>query len=484
VFPLYSSRRILVTEWIDGEKLIDRKVRVRREDIATTVMGIRNALTQFLDGGFTHCDLHNGNILRLRDTNQLAFIDFGVCASMPEYTRQSMSCAIMHLIHCDYYALAASFVGMSLMRASDLAEELPVLADALRDEFEVVGAEYASEEEPSEAMSDVGADHGSFTVVDSHSGDPGEAKDAPQVVDSSDEPRTQQVPLLDDGPWVVPIGLDRHFSFIGVVEKLIRLSGQFPLKFGDYFLSNLKCLAMLEGLALNSDPDFNILEIVYPFVVSKVLTDPALPFQDARRELMLDISGRVRMECLECLVRTRNASGIGNQVTDVRRGEKMHRSDGPCEVVEFILSRDGCLIRRELRRQFIADWCALSTTWLDRHVFRRWDLPSGRGGRRSWWWSTSRASATKRHRERAAAVRAISRARDNWRVLSALLGATLQARLLRRARLVVGLLPVATGCMISVLTHTAVHTARRCIGVLARAIATGFDTTHKLWLAI
>lgn len=53
-FPRYCSRKVLVTEWVDGVKLIDDEVRVRRQDLAIVETGIRFALTQLLDKGFLH----------------------------------------------------------------------------------------------------------------------------------------------------------------------------------------------------------------------------------------------------------------------------------------------------------------------------------------------------------------------------------------------------------------------------------------------
>lgn len=54
VFPQYCSQRVLVTEWIDGEKLIDEDVKVRPEDIGLVETGIRFALMQLLDKGLLH----------------------------------------------------------------------------------------------------------------------------------------------------------------------------------------------------------------------------------------------------------------------------------------------------------------------------------------------------------------------------------------------------------------------------------------------
>lgn len=60
-FPKYCSSRVLVTEWVDGVKLIDANSRVRQEDLKLVETGIRFALMQLLDKGFLHADMHNGN---------------------------------------------------------------------------------------------------------------------------------------------------------------------------------------------------------------------------------------------------------------------------------------------------------------------------------------------------------------------------------------------------------------------------------------
>lgn len=53
-FPEYCSRRVLVTEWVDGVKLVDDDAKVRPEDIGLVKTGILFALTQLLDKGFLH----------------------------------------------------------------------------------------------------------------------------------------------------------------------------------------------------------------------------------------------------------------------------------------------------------------------------------------------------------------------------------------------------------------------------------------------
>jgi aarF domain-containing kinase len=55
-FPEYTSRRVHVAEWIDGEKLSQSKA----DDVGALVnLGVITYLTQLLDKGFFHGKKHN-----------------------------------------------------------------------------------------------------------------------------------------------------------------------------------------------------------------------------------------------------------------------------------------------------------------------------------------------------------------------------------------------------------------------------------------
>lgn len=56
-YPAYTSRRVHVAEWIDGEKLSQSKA----DDVGALVnLGVITYLTQLLDKGFFHADPHPG----------------------------------------------------------------------------------------------------------------------------------------------------------------------------------------------------------------------------------------------------------------------------------------------------------------------------------------------------------------------------------------------------------------------------------------
>ncbi|KAI0563332.1 hypothetical protein FGB62_42g35 [Gracilaria domingensis] len=145
----------------------------------------------------------------------------------------------MHLIHGEYTYLAETFVGLAVMRSDDVEIELPLLSEALRDALE------------------------------------------PPTADLTDDEAGELERL-------------RRFSLVGIVGKFLTLGSRFPFVFNDYFLNNLRCLGMLEGLALNADPRFSILGVVYPYVVRKILTDPSPRFRRALGSLVIDSYGRMR----------------------------------------------------------------------------------------------------------------------------------------------------------------------------------------------
>ena len=70
----HSTRRVLVTEWIDGEKLSESKA----EDVKELCTTLLNAyLIQLLDTGLLHADPHPGNLIRTPD-GKICILDFGV----------------------------------------------------------------------------------------------------------------------------------------------------------------------------------------------------------------------------------------------------------------------------------------------------------------------------------------------------------------------------------------------------------------------
>lgn len=94
-FPVYydefSTRRVLVMEWIDGARITDLAFidanGLNRRDLSERLF--RLFLEQVLDGGQFHADPHGGNIL-IKPDGTIVLIDFGMVGSISKEEARSV----------------------------------------------------------------------------------------------------------------------------------------------------------------------------------------------------------------------------------------------------------------------------------------------------------------------------------------------------------------------------------------------------------
>ncbi|RWR89845.1 hypothetical protein CKAN_01891700 [Cinnamomum micranthum f. kanehirae] len=108
MFLEQSSRRVLIMEWIEGQKLTEVK------DLYLIEVGVYCSLTQLLEYGFYHADPHPGNLLRTND-GKLAYLDFGMMGEFRQELRDGFVEACLHLVNRDFDALAKDFVTLGLL---------------------------------------------------------------------------------------------------------------------------------------------------------------------------------------------------------------------------------------------------------------------------------------------------------------------------------------------------------------------------------
>lgn len=123
-FPEYTSRRVHVAEWIDGEKLSSSKA----DDVGALVnLGVITYLTQLLDFGFFHADPHPGNMMRTND-GKLAILDFGLMTEVTENQKYGMIEAIVHLLNRDYSEIGQDFINLDFIpEGTDTRPIVPAL---------------------------------------------------------------------------------------------------------------------------------------------------------------------------------------------------------------------------------------------------------------------------------------------------------------------------------------------------------------------
>ncbi|CAI7911971.1 unnamed protein product [Closterium sp. NIES-53] len=108
MYPELTTRRVLIMEWIDGQRLADSK------DVSLVEVGVYCSLSQLLDYGFYHADPHPGNFLLTRD-QRLAYLDFGMMGSMDRDVREAFIRAAVHLVNREFDLLAGDFVTLGLL---------------------------------------------------------------------------------------------------------------------------------------------------------------------------------------------------------------------------------------------------------------------------------------------------------------------------------------------------------------------------------
>eukprot|EP01025_Chloroclados_australasicus_P040545 TRINITY_DN423_c0_g2_i11.p2 TRINITY_DN423_c0_g2~~TRINITY_DN423_c0_g2_i11.p2 ORF type:complete len:776 (+),score=103.02 TRINITY_DN423_c0_g2_i11:149-2329(+) len=136
-FMEYTSRKVLTTGWLEGEKLSQSTA----SDVGQLVnVGVVCYLKQLLDTGFFHADPHPGNLIRTPD-GRLAILDFGLMTQVDNNIKYGMIEAISHLIHRDYDAIVQDFVTLDFIPPNtNLKPILPVLAKVFDQALEGGGA--------------------------------------------------------------------------------------------------------------------------------------------------------------------------------------------------------------------------------------------------------------------------------------------------------------------------------------------------------
>lgn len=92
-----------------------------------------------------------------------------------------------------------------------------------------------------------------------------------------------------------------ELNFKTIVDGLGAVLYQYPFNVPAYYALILRSLTVLEGLALNADPNFKVLAASYPYFAKRLLTDPNPYLRDALIELLFK-DGRFRWNRLENLL--------------------------------------------------------------------------------------------------------------------------------------------------------------------------------------
>jgi len=253
VYAEFCTRKLLVTEWIDGCKLSDCPPDEIREFVA---VGQECFLTQLLQVGFFHADPHPGNIMRMNDQTKgkIALIDFGLVASLQQDDMDQIVNAIIHLANKDYSALVDDFISLGILPPDcDRPKVIPLMDKALSPYVKGGGAK-RYEEELKRMYGMDGSAQGSVGGFQAMTQD--------------------ALTVLNDIPFTIP----------------------------PYFALIARAVVTLEGVALQGDPNYGLIMEAYPFVARKLLRDDRPEIQQALQDVLYSNGGDLSTARLSTLL--------------------------------------------------------------------------------------------------------------------------------------------------------------------------------------
>jgi hypothetical protein len=132
-----------------------------------------------------------------------------------------------------------------------------------------------------------------------------------------------------------------ELNFKNVINSLGDVMYTFPFSLPPFYIAIIRCLGVLEGLAIQVDPKARIISKAYPYIASRVLTDPQDDLQEALRRLALTSDGSVRWDRLANLLdEAKGSSGY-----DVTEALDM--------LTNYLLTEDGDKLLSELSQQIV-----------------------------------------------------------------------------------------------------------------------------------
>uniref|UniRef100_A0A803NGY2 ABC1 atypical kinase-like domain-containing protein n=1 Tax=Cannabis sativa TaxID=3483 RepID=A0A803NGY2_CANSA len=282
-----TSRRVLIMEWVEGQKLSGVK------DLYLIEVGVYCSFNQLLEYGFYHADPHPGNLLRTND-GKLAYIDFGMMGEFREELRDGFIEACLHLVNRDFEALAKDFVTLGLIPPT--ADRVAV-TKALTGVFQNAVAKGVS-----------------------------------------------------------------NISFSDLSGNLGVTMYKFKFRIPSYFSLVIRSLAVLEGIAISSNPDYKVLGSTYPWIARKVLTDSSPKLQSSLRSLLYK-EGVFRIDRLESLLSESLRARAGKALVQNQEGGESRVVIK--QVLSFMLTEKGSFVRdillQELAKGLDALGLALSS---------------------------------------------------------------------------------------------------------------------------
>ncbi|MDC2974788.1 AarF/UbiB family protein [Prochlorococcus sp. AH-736-K09] len=253
----FSSKKVITTSWVDGVKLRDREILEQNNLIPSSFIRtcVISGLQQLFEHGYFHADPHPGNMFALKGGSS----DSGNLAYVDFGMMDSITDA-------DRLTLIKAIVHL-------INEEYLLLAK----DFQKLG----------------------FLTNG-------------QNLDVLIGPLKEVL----GGAFGEQVG---NFNLKNVTDKFSKLMYSYPFRVPSRFALIIRAVVSQEGLALRLDPEFKILNIAYPYIAKKLLTDNSDEILEILLEVLFDNEGRIQIEKVESLLNIlfKESNGINSDLFPV-----------------------------------------------------------------------------------------------------------------------------------------------------------------------
>lgn len=112
VFREYSSKRVIVMEYIDGVKVTEYQ-RLGGDPIKISSIGLKAIFKMVFEDGFFHSDPHPGNIFITKD-GKVAFLDLGQVAKLSDFLKEQVTFLIVAVSKEDRESVADCLYNLAI----------------------------------------------------------------------------------------------------------------------------------------------------------------------------------------------------------------------------------------------------------------------------------------------------------------------------------------------------------------------------------
>ncbi|XP_040971493.1 uncharacterized aarF domain-containing protein kinase At1g71810, chloroplastic isoform X6 [Gossypium hirsutum] len=155
----------------------------------------------------------------------------------------------------------------------------------------------------------------------------------------------------------------QNISFGDLLGNLGTTMYKFKFQIPSYFSLVIRSLAVLEGIAISSDPNYKVLGSTYPWIAKKVLTDSSPQLKSSLQALLYK-DGAFRIDRLESLLTESLRARTEKAFVKIQREEANSRMVFK-EILSFTLTEKGSFVREILIEEFAKGLDALGLATLD-----------------------------------------------------------------------------------------------------------------------